>query len=773
MLATAAAYLVKTSVVLTLALIAAAATARRGPAALRHLVLSFALAGLLLLPLLSLLPVGWRSPLVPAWMGAPVSPAAGTAGRSEIEVPLALARPAEHPVAAAPLLSDRSAGTADGTGTWLVGRAAVAAVSGAVPSGTAVPASPRPAPGPGPTLRGAAGLLVTVGWPAGAALLLLRLLAGLAGAVRLSRQGAPLADPAWKALLERFLALVSLRRPVSLKTHPEVLVPLTWGWRRPVVLFPESAGAWPAEERSSALCHELSHVKRADFPVMLLVRAGLALFWWNPLCWVVYREILKAQEIACDEMVLRAGIRPSTYAACLLAFRRSAGLRWSPSAALPGMLGRSSFQERLAAILKHKIVLMEVKMRTKIMLAAALVLAVALVATARPAAGAGSAAAALVPLSQTVTPPPPPPPPPAPDQKAEKEKAKAHKVVVNAKEIGQGQVELVITEGDEVKKLRFDKPLTITRGKDGGALVLSVDGKDIEVLEGKSVRLEIKGGGLRVVREGEHVEIGEGGHLKLTKEMGKDGETVVFYGKADDVPSGEPVEFKVVRKGEPVVIKKIKEGEHFEAGSEPAIAWTIKEGEGKKAVWIGRPGNEDLLKKVQALQEQVAAVKAKKLDLSALEASLDKLEAELEAKADKLKDLELTLEKAHGEIMTDVWVGGDKAEKKSFVWVAGGDKAKDAEGEPLRKVMIDTGKGTFDLVLVGEKGDEGRKAFEKAGAALKKDLPEGYKLLKQDYDADSGAMTFKIATPEGQKGVDREVVKKIVDSVKDAPEIKK
>ena len=57
-------YFLKTTIVLTPALLAAAASKRR-PAAFRHSVLSFALVGLLLLPLLSLAPVGWRTSLLP------------------------------------------------------------------------------------------------------------------------------------------------------------------------------------------------------------------------------------------------------------------------------------------------------------------------------------------------------------------------------------------------------------------------------------------------------------------------------------------------------------------------------------------------------------------------------------------------------------------------------------------------------------------------------------------------------------------------------------
>jgi len=92
-----AGYFLRTTVVLTLALLAAAA-ARRRPAALRHFILSAALIGLLLLPLLSIAPIGWRSPLVPAWM-AP----AERAGEREIETMIPGQPPAgaaERPAAA-------------------------------------------------------------------------------------------------------------------------------------------------------------------------------------------------------------------------------------------------------------------------------------------------------------------------------------------------------------------------------------------------------------------------------------------------------------------------------------------------------------------------------------------------------------------------------------------------------------------------------------------------------------------------------------------------
>ena len=65
----------KTTLVLVPALLGAAACRRR-PASFRHFLLSFALIGLLFLPLFRLLPGGWKTPLLPARPAAAVSPSA-------------------------------------------------------------------------------------------------------------------------------------------------------------------------------------------------------------------------------------------------------------------------------------------------------------------------------------------------------------------------------------------------------------------------------------------------------------------------------------------------------------------------------------------------------------------------------------------------------------------------------------------------------------------------------------------------------------------------
>jgi len=826
-------YFLKTTAVLALALLAAAA-ARRRPAAFRHFVLSFALVGLLLLPILSLAPVGWRTALLPARSAglaarapAPARPdmtGARVQGMDVQSVPpgadglpdLALSSAAGGPAEAATGLSRRGTNVRSPE------------FSALQPSDAA---GSRPAVG-GAVVRdrmrmlgiGTVNSALAALWSAGLIVLILRLAVGLAGAVKLTAEGEVLAGPVWRVILERFLALVPLRRKVRLKSHPEVLVPLTWGWRKPVILMPAGADGWTEEERSSALFHELSHVKRADFLVMLLVRTSLAVFWWNPLCWVVYRELRKEQEIACDELVLRAGIRPSIYAASLLAFRRSDGFRWNSSAALLGMLGRSSFPERVAAILKQKLTFKEVTMRTRIMLAAAVVLAVALIGTARPAVGIEKTAVttALVetaaPVADAIE-----VALPAADaqetqaekavvQEKEKEKAKAaekakeaekaekvkaaaeKKIAVTVKEIDKTPIVITITEGDEVKTLVLDKPLTITTGEGGQVLVLTSEGKEIKVLKGEPLRLEIKGGGIELIKEGKALKIGEGGVYRIVKEGDKDGRKIVFY-RASEGQAGEPGKVYITTGGEykkggvKVVVGTPKEGE-------PAIAWTVKEPGKEKAVWVTKEFSEkpfthvwvseggkaftfspardkDMLEKVHALQEQVAAIKAKKMDITALEESLKKLEAELKAKGEKLREFEYKLEKAPGEIAVvkklreaEAADEGVVFEKRLEDMVTGKGGTWIAKADQPGQAYVSVPDDTINLVFTAAVGGGlGAADFERAVAKLKKELPEGYKILEQKLDAENGVMTFKISPPQGAK-VDGKLVRKIVDSVK-------
>ncbi len=785
----------KGTAVLTLALLAAAASKRR-PAAFRHFVLSFALVGLLLLPLLSLAPIGWRTSLLPA---RPMGAEAGIQARIDsnpVATPVEFSARNSDPV---PVVSiGRASELPASEVKSLAFKPASVLRSSEIPPGFSSIRAEAPN-------RISLGIALVILWSAGFALLILRLGFGLAGAARLTREGAVLRDSVWLALLERFRSFASLRRKIRLRSHPRASVPLTWGWRKPVILMPESAGSWTEEERSSALFHELSHIRRADFVTMLLVRASLAMFWFNPLCWIVYRELRKEQEIACDELVLRAGIRPSTYAASLLAFRRSAGFRWNPSAALLGMLGPSTFRKRLAAILTHKRILKEVKMKTKVMLAAAVILAVALIGMARPSIDVEkkAAAPAAVAAAATVAAPSAAAPQAMQAEKAvaqekEKEKAKAaaeakpaaptameKAIVFTSKDGGKSPIIITWVQGGETKKLVLDKPVTITFGKDEHTLVVSSEGKEIETLKGDPLSLEIKGGATLFLHEGKALKIDEGRVLRVGKEIGEKGGTIVIEGTPKPEVAKETYRIAKALEG--------KEGVRvvYESAKtrEPRIAWTVKEPGKDGAVWVTKGvaadslaktwvmedgkirvltsvSEKELLDTVRVLKEQLAAVKEKKLDITALEKTIEKLEADIKADNEKVGHFEFFPRPEPGRAARIEKFFKERPRGEAGLYVFKGDKAGIARY--VKNSVTANDDGAIHIVYVNDEieGKGGRAEYEKALARLKNALPEGYKLKDSKFDEEAGTMTFMIAPPEGKKA-DPEVVRKLADLFKE------
>jgi beta-lactamase regulating signal transducer with metallopeptidase domain len=94
--------------------------------------------------------------------------------------------------------------------------------------------------------------------------------------------------------------------------------PMTWGTLRPVILLPNEAPGWPPERLRAVLLHELAHVRRRDSLAQTLSRIACALYWPNPLAWIAARAMRREAEMAADDAVIEAGVRPSVYADELL-----------------------------------------------------------------------------------------------------------------------------------------------------------------------------------------------------------------------------------------------------------------------------------------------------------------------------------------------------------------------------------------------------------------------------------------------------------------------
>ena len=93
---------------------------------------------------------------------------------------------------------------------------------------------------------------------------------------------------------------------------------MTFGWRRPVVVLPETPLASEADLRV-ALLHELTHIRRGDYAVGWMVRLIAAVFSIHPGVLLLKRHIETYRERSCDADVLsRTDLAPDVYARLLL-----------------------------------------------------------------------------------------------------------------------------------------------------------------------------------------------------------------------------------------------------------------------------------------------------------------------------------------------------------------------------------------------------------------------------------------------------------------------
>src|SRR6185312_16017319 len=140
------------------------------------------------------------------------------------------------------------------------------------------------------------------------------------GQRRLAR---PILDDVWTSLLHQVRADLGVKRRVELVQGSAKAMPMTWGWRRPVILVPAGAEAWPEPRRRAVLLHELAHVARGDYATQIAAEIVRALYWFNPLVWTATRRLRLESEQACDDRVLTAGAQAADYAGDLLDIARS------------------------------------------------------------------------------------------------------------------------------------------------------------------------------------------------------------------------------------------------------------------------------------------------------------------------------------------------------------------------------------------------------------------------------------------------------------------
>jgi beta-lactamase regulating signal transducer with metallopeptidase domain len=155
----------------------------------------------------------------------------------------------------------------------------------------------------GAEFSGAVLSLAMIGYCAVAAVLSLRLCAGVGLALRLRNQAERVIFP--------------FDPELDVRISSRIVTPVTIGSS---VLLPGGYGSWEGATLRIVLSHERAHVRQSDFYVHVLAGLHCALFWFNPFSWWLQRQLSELGEALSDCAAVEQAESRASYAETLLEF---------------------------------------------------------------------------------------------------------------------------------------------------------------------------------------------------------------------------------------------------------------------------------------------------------------------------------------------------------------------------------------------------------------------------------------------------------------------
>jgi uncharacterized GH25 family protein/beta-lactamase regulating signal transducer with metallopeptidase domain len=142
----------------------------------------------------------------------------------------------------------------------------------------------------------------------------------------------------------------SLARRVDLRVNDRMPAPLTFGWRRPVIVLPAAVCVPGAEqERRYCLAHEWDHVRRRDILPWQFASLLQALFFYQPMFWWLRRQLRLCQDYLADAFAAKQAVVPEDYAEFLVQQAKRCTVQYS--AALGFVPSKSSLFRRVEMVL--------------------------------------------------------------------------------------------------------------------------------------------------------------------------------------------------------------------------------------------------------------------------------------------------------------------------------------------------------------------------------------------------------------------------------------
>lgn len=142
---------------------------------------------------------------------------------------------------------------------------------------------------------------------------------------RIKKEGLHKAELNCRLFVQKVAAQIGINKKVLLYVSDLVKSPVTFGYLKPVILLPVAAlNNLSVMQVEAVLLHELSHIKRYDYLVNLIISCIHTLLYFNPFVKLFIKNIEAERENCCDELVLQFGYDKVGYASALLTLEKVA-----------------------------------------------------------------------------------------------------------------------------------------------------------------------------------------------------------------------------------------------------------------------------------------------------------------------------------------------------------------------------------------------------------------------------------------------------------------
>ena len=135
---------------------------------------------------------------------------------------------------------------------------------------------------------------------------------------RVRHYGLHKADLEQRLFVSRISALLGIGKKVQLYVSDLVSSPITLGFLKPIILLPLSAiNNLSVKQTEAILLHELSHIKRYDYLLNVVITFIGTVFYFNPFIKKFISVIEAEREACCDDLVLQFEYDRISYASAL------------------------------------------------------------------------------------------------------------------------------------------------------------------------------------------------------------------------------------------------------------------------------------------------------------------------------------------------------------------------------------------------------------------------------------------------------------------------